>query len=409
VLAVAGAGCALLLSGVASAASGLSVSPTTLAFGTSCVGAPIDARAVTMTNTGSDPLTVSGIALTGSHPQDFSLADAQPRTIPPGQSGSFKVGFLPRVAGDRSAIVRITSDAPEGPVEIPVSGRGATRILDVNPEALSFGDQRIKTTSDELALSITSIGGDPVRITGVAAAGTNRSEFTVRGSGAQTLDSGEDAIVTVAFRPGAVGRRTATITIDSDACVGRMTIAVEGNGTAPDIKVNPSPIDLGHVAVGTRSRGVPVVISNGGRAPLRITRIIVEGDAPADFRFESLPSTPKVLGPAGELPLTATFTPGQDGPRTAILRVESDDPDTPVMTIELRGNVGTPSPSPSASETASASPAPTRSAAATPSEEGRTGSGGGAGDWFAVAVVLLAGGGTFGGLFAIARRRSVED
>lgn len=362
-----------------------------------------------MTNSGSDPLIINGIAMAGSHPQDFQLTDAQPRTIAPGQSSTVKVSFLPRATGDRSGVVRIDSNSPDGPAEIAVSGRGVTRLLEVTPDRLAFGDQRLKTTSDELALSIASIGSDSVKIRSVVAAGDHRGDFAVRGPGAVTLDPGEDAIASVTFRPAAIGRRVASIVIESDACVGRMMLSVDGNGTAPNLKVNPSPIDLGHVATGARGNGVPVVVSNGGRAPLRITRIVVEGDAPADFAFESLPSTPKVLGPAGEIPLTAIFSPTKDGPRTAVLRIESDDPDTPVMTIELRGNVGTPSPVPSESVSASPSqvtsprPKPTRLAARP------DGSGGGAGDWIAVAVVLLAAGGAFGGLFVIARRRSAEE
>ena len=368
---------------------------------------------MTMSNSGDQPLTISAIATSGAHPQDFQLGQAQARTIPPGQSSTFTVAFLPRAAGERTAIVRIESNSSSGPVEIPVTGRGATRVLEITPDRLSFGDQRIRASSDELALSIASVGSDPVKIRSVTGTGEHRSDFTVRGPGAVTLDPGEDAIASVTFRPSAVGRRVASITIESDACVGRMMLAVDGNGTAPDLEVHPSRIEMGRAPVGTRSDGVPVVISNGGRAPLRITRIVIEGDAPADFLFESLPSTPKILGPAGEIPLSAVFAPTKDGPRTAILRIDSDDPDTPVMRVELRGNVTDASASPPASPSASgaASPSPSRLRASPTLAPRRTaGPGrGGAGDWIAIAVVMLAGGGTFGGLFAIARRRSAEE
>lgn len=401
-LAVAGAGCAFLFPGIAPAAPGLVVSPSSLAFGSSCVGAPVASRTVTMTNDGDEALTVGQIVLTGVNPQDFTLQSAQARTIPPGGSSTFGVGFLPRTAGDRSAIVRIDSNA-NGAVEIPVSGRGAARVLDISPDRLSFGDQRVRTSDDALSLSIASTGNDAVRITRVSLSGAHAGDFSMKGSANSTLNPGARTSVAVGFKPSGVGARSALITIDSDACVGRITIPIEGNGTAPDVKVDPSPIDMGDAPVGLTADPVPVVLSNRGRAPLRITRIVVEGAAPSDFRFDALPATPKILGPSDEVPLTATFTPTVPGPRSAVLRIESDDPDTPVLLVQMRGNIaGTASPSPSASVS---SPSASPSLRPRPSER-PVASRGGVGDWIAVAVVLLAGGGAFAGLIAVARKRA---
>lgn len=403
-LAVAGAGCAFLFPGIAPAAPGLSVSPTTVVFGSSCVGAPAAARQITMTNDGDEPLSVGQIVLTGVNPQDFTLSNAQARTIPAGGSSTFGVGFLPRAAGDRSGIVRIDSNAG-GPVEISVSGRGATRLLDISPERLTFGDQRVGSADDELSLSIVSTGNDPVRITGVSVTGPHLRDFSTKGPSSSSLSPGARTAVSVGFRPGGVGGRAASITIDSDACVGRVVVPVEGTGTAPDLKVNPSPIDLGDAPVGLTAQPVPVVLTNAGRAPLRIARILVEGDHASDFRFDSLPATPKILGAGDEIPLTATFTPTAAGPRSAVLRIESDDPDTPVVRVQMSGNVAGASASPSGSASPSASPTVSRRPSPSPRP---VASRGGMGDWIAVAIVLLGGGGAFAGLIAVARRKAPE-
>lgn len=404
ILLAAVAVCLPLGPNVASAGPSASITPGSLLFGEQCVGAPGDTKQITISNNGDAPMNVSSVTLTGANPSDFTLSGAAGQTLGPGASMKVGVRFLPIASGDRSATVRIGSDAPSSPNDVPVSGSGVTRILEITPTSLAFGDTRTGNTADELVLSLASTGSSPVTITGASVTGEHKADFTASLPADRTLSPGEDGVLPVSFRPRGNGTRRASVSVESNACAGRTTIGVTGTGTAPKLEVRPSPVSFGAVAVGQTGSPVSIVAYNEGRAPLRITDIAVEGAQSGDFQFGTFPDLPRVLGPGDDFEVTASFAPTEDGPRRAILRFTSDDPARPALTIELVGNVdgaGSPSPSPSPSVTSS----PTlRPRALSKTSRGR----GGLGDWISVTVVVAAVGGIFTVLFRMARRNQYD-
>jgi hypothetical protein len=90
-------------------------------------------------------------------------------------------------------------------------------------------------------------------------------------------------------------------------------------------------VDFGPVAPG-ESATVPLLVTNQGTAPLTVTDVRV--DSPA-FTVEPA----RLRLPAGEAATIAvTYTASQRGKETAILRLESDDPDDPARSGYLVGN-----------------------------------------------------------------------
>ncbi|MHB8512408.1 MAG: choice-of-anchor D domain-containing protein [Actinomycetota bacterium] len=390
------------------ASSAVSVSPSELAFGSQCVAAQSNAKSLTISNTGADPLTVSSIAIVGSDPGDFSMSGWQGQTtVAPGQSFSVSVTFTAQQMGQRNAKLEITSNAPSSPDDVPLSGTGVTRVLDVTPDHLDFGNQRIQTKSDDLALSFTSTGTATVTVRTLHLTG-NADDFIVGSSTPIALQPNQTASVPIAFKPHNPTTSSATLVIESDACAGKTSVALSGVGTTPKIQVSPSAVVFGLVSTGSTSEGLPMVVTNIGRAPLVISSIELQGAQSTDFRLDGLPDVPKVLGPGEEFPMSATFAPSQPGERTATLRITSDDPSNPSFTVSLSGNVasaGSIGPSTSSSGSDVASPTPSDSAAAL--AVGNRAKPSGAGDWFAIAIVCVIVGGVFTTLFAIRRRREL--
>jgi hypothetical protein len=378
-----------------------------VSFGEQCVGAPGAAREISVSNNGDEPVQISAIAVVGANASDFTLSGAQPRTLATGETMEFSVRFTPSSTGDRSAAVRITSNAPSSPNDIPVSGGGVTRSLEVTPTQLAFGDVRTGTASDELVLQLASIGSAPVTITRVVITGDNPGDFSTSTPADRTLSPGEDGIVPVVFRPKSTGRRRAAITIESNACAGRTSIPVSGVGTSPRLQVRPSPVDFGAVAVGAIGPQIRVVVYNDGRAALRITDIEIEGAQSQDFRFDAFPDLPKVMGPGEEFDVGAQFAPSASGPRRAILRVVTDDSLAGTLSVELVGNregAGSPEPTVSPSPT----PAPTATKIAGGVQKKSGGGSGGIGDYVAVGIVTGGVGGIFAALFALRRRHAFD-
>jgi hypothetical protein len=407
----AAAVCVFSLPNAASAGPELSVSPPSLTFGEDCVGAPTAAGSVVVTNSGDADVHVSSVSVGGDAAGDYTVAAGpMPRTLAAGQAMTIKVTFIASATGARNASMEISSDAPSSPATVALSGSGVTRTLQVNPTQLSFGDQRVGQSSDPLALSLASTGSSAVTISKVSLTGTATRGFSVGTPSQTTIAPGEDTSVPVVFRPRSTGTQTAAVTIESNACAGRTSIQVTGNGTAPKIAVSPSPVNGGTAAAGLSADPIPVVFSNAGKAPLRITDISIDGAQSSDFRFDAFPDLPKVLGPGEQFLVNMTFHPSTSAPESALLRVTSDDPSRPSFSVQLVGNSGSPvpaaSPTDDATDTASPSSSPSEQTLAA-SKTGSSG-GGGAGDWVSVVVVMVGVGGVFGALFFIRHRRALE-
>src|SRR5262249_33690712 len=119
------------LSGTGVAATGapkLSVSATSLAFGSVTVGQTKD-MTLTLTNTGTAALTVSSFAVSG---QVFSVLTSPGLTIQPSASQTVSVRFAPASATTFSSILVIGSNDPASPnTNVNLTGTGVAASSDV--------------------------------------------------------------------------------------------------------------------------------------------------------------------------------------------------------------------------------------------------------------------------------------
>src|ERR1043166_5296906 len=99
------------------------ISPANLDFGTVLEGATVAAKSVQVTNSGSNTLHVSGVAMSGSNPGDFSQTNTCiAAAVATQASCSITVNFKPVAEGQRSASLVLTDDAANSPQSIPVTG-----------------------------------------------------------------------------------------------------------------------------------------------------------------------------------------------------------------------------------------------------------------------------------------------
>src|SRR5438445_746585 len=110
---------ALSGSGVSSGTTGpvASLSPTSLAFGNQTVGTTSAAKVVTLSNTGSAALSISGIAIAGTNSADFTQTHTCLSSLAAGTSCTISVTFKPAATGTRSASVSVAGNGrgrPQG-------------------------------------------------------------------------------------------------------------------------------------------------------------------------------------------------------------------------------------------------------------------------------------------------------
>ena len=103
------------------------MTPAALAFANQNVATTSAPQAITVTDTGTLPLVVSGVTVTGT---DAALFTATPAagcaSVAPASSCTVNVTFAPTTAGAKVATVTITDNAPGSPHTVRLTGTGVT-------------------------------------------------------------------------------------------------------------------------------------------------------------------------------------------------------------------------------------------------------------------------------------------
>jgi hypothetical protein len=98
------------------------LTPTSVSFGTVTQGAPVGAQIITLTSSGTAPLHIASIAVSGTNLSDFSLTNnCAAAAYAVGATCSVGVSVSPVAIGQRSALVTIVDDAPSSPQTIALS------------------------------------------------------------------------------------------------------------------------------------------------------------------------------------------------------------------------------------------------------------------------------------------------
>ena len=330
----------------------VSLSPTSVSFGSKNVGTTSAAQTVTLTNTGTAPLTISGIAVNGTNAADFAQTNTCPassNTLAANASCAISVTFSPAATGARSASVSVTDNASDSPQSIALSGTGVVPApaVTLNPTSLSFGNQNVGTTSAAQSISLTNSGTAALTISGIVVNGANAADFAESDTcpvSPSTLAIAASCTISVTFTPSANGARTATLSISDNAGGSPQGVPLSGTGmtSAPSVTLSPTSVGFGNQNVGTTSAAQTVTLTNTGTAPLTITSIALGGTNAADFaESATCPLSPDTLASGGTCTITVTFSPSVAGSRSAAISISDNAADSP-QSIALSGTGVTP-------------------------------------------------------------------
>ena len=237
------------MSGVGGAAApAVVLSPSTgLAFGGQRVGSTSGVLSVSVQNSGSASLTFSSIGLAGANSGDFFLASdcpVAPVGLAPGAICHLSVSFTPSALGSRSASVQLVDDASDSPQSVPLSGTGTAPSVSLTPAAgLSFGSQPVGATSSPLVATVKNTGTAPLTISSAAVTGANAADFQLTSAcpvAPATLAAGASCTISVTFRPGAAGPRSASVQLTDDASDSPQSLALSGTGSTSTVGLDKS-------------------------------------------------------------------------------------------------------------------------------------------------------------------------
>ncbi len=232
----AGSPQAVSLSGTG-VAPAVNLSATSLTFGNQLLGTTSAAQTVTLTNTGTAALSVSGMAASG----DFAETNSCRSSVGPGASCTVSVSFTPSTTGARSGSVTITDSAAGSPQIITLSGTGVAPGVNLSATSLTFGNQPIGTTSGAQLVTLTNVGSATLTISVL----TVNGDFAQANNCGTSLAAGSNCAISVTFTPTAAGPRTGSVTITDTATGSPQSVSLTGTGVlAFQLSANASTIKV---------------------------------------------------------------------------------------------------------------------------------------------------------------------
>jgi len=216
----------------------------------------------------------------------------------------------------------------------------AAPVLSASPTSVSFGDQKVGTTSSDSTVHITNTGDADLVVTTVSASDTtvgSTGEFAVSSNGCGTVPPAGGCDITVAFSPASAGAKTGVLSISSnDPATPTTAVSLTGNGTVPQATVDAS------VSFAT-PRNVPqtkaVTLTNTGNAVLNVASATLNGDA--TFTNAGTGNCAGAqLQPSGSCSAQITFLPTTAGTSNATVTFTDDDGSVSGSTqvVDLQGN-----------------------------------------------------------------------
>jgi hypothetical protein len=210
------------------------------------------------------------------------------------------------------------------PNQIPV-----TPMIVVDPTSLDFGSVRV-TQSATKTITVTDGGqGDLI----ISAISDPSGPFTIVGKPALplTIASTQSITLTVRFSPVFTGLASGSFTISSNDPNSPFTnVSLAGNGAAapvPNLDVSPGLIDFG-----TGTTAVMLQLTNTGEADLLITSVI-----PPSAPFTLSGTAAGTLKTGEKKTLTVNFSPSSLGVFTSGITIVSNDPDSLLSFIPVKG------------------------------------------------------------------------
>lgn len=226
----------------------VSLDPPGLDFGEQEVGTTSPPQTVTVGNTGSDAVTVSSLAVSGEHADDFRVAadtcTGQP--LDPGASCTFDVRFAPSDVEPRAGLVEVHSDAPTSPDPVAVTGVGTAPVVVLLPSSLEFGEVERGQTAPAQDFEVFNNGTAPLRLETLAVQGAHAGDFDLVDDtcSGRTLGPRELCSVGVTFRPSATGAREAEVAVPSNALTSPDAVALAGTGVGEPPAIDLDPTEL---------------------------------------------------------------------------------------------------------------------------------------------------------------------
>jgi len=203
----------------------VSLTPIKLIFSTQRIHTVSPAQVATLTNTGSQSVTISNVGTTGPFPE----SNGCPATLTVGNNCQISVQFKPVARGPAHGTLSVTDDAKGSPQKVALSGEGT--VVRLSPLGINFGDQKVGTRSSPAPVEVFNEDKNPVSISSIAFGGADAGDFAETNNCGSSLPPRSHCTIKVTFKPTKQGQRSATLEVYDDGGGSPQTVPLSGTGT----------------------------------------------------------------------------------------------------------------------------------------------------------------------------------
>ncbi len=330
------------------------VSPLILDFGNQPENSASAAQTITLTNAGSQNLTIANVIESGPDAVQFS-------PVPGGGPGTLSCqnGIVLMSGGQcvatftfdpnsqrtfNAAVNFVDSSAGVTNAEQSVALTGVGTVTSptatLTASSLSFGSENVGSKSGAQSVTLMNNGSATLDIASIAVTGVNAADFAIATTGTAcpvgggTLVVGTSCSVAVQLTPQTAGAKNASLTFADNAPANPQQVTLSGIATAAaSLQVSPPSLTFTAQSEGSLSAPQNVTISNSGGASAEISGIAVSGPNASDFSSPAS-CTPNPVAAGKTCQIGVTFTPATTTPgiRSAILSVPTATPPTIALT-----------------------------------------------------------------------------
>jgi hypothetical protein len=175
-----------------------SVSPPNLTFGSFQVGSSSPPQNVTLTNTSTAALTLSGITIPGANGLDFGENNTCGQSLAVNASCTISVTFTPSVVGGEYASIQIAYAG--GTQTVSLTGTGVGPVVTLSPARLKFAFQFVgQGSGSPLPVTLANAGTSTLTIDGIAITGSSAGDFSQTNNCGTALLASASCTINVVF------------------------------------------------------------------------------------------------------------------------------------------------------------------------------------------------------------------
>jgi hypothetical protein len=310
----------------------VTLSPSSLAFGTQTVATTSAVNTITLTNSGAGALSINSVSATGGFQESDSCSGS---IVQPSAQCSIQVSFAPNLLGSYSGDITVADSATNSPQLVPVSGM-SVNPLTFSPLNLNFGNVTVGTNNGTKTVSLTNNAN-----TALSLAISASANYAAVGNGTApcgtSLAAHAKCTIGVTFTPSANGTIKGSVTISYNATFSPGLIGLSGvgvNGTAGPLTFSVATLTFSKTIVGTTSVAKTVLATNNGASTVTIAGLSASGE------FSATPSGAKPcsgpLSAGASCTFVVTFTPMSAGTVPGSVAVTDDSSASPQI-VNLSG------------------------------------------------------------------------